>query len=110
MKREPSVAAPVAPVAAEVKFSGASAVVVGCTGMTEAVCRLLLDQGAAHVGIISGDVENLCATHERLADPRIISLHANIARREQLHDALELFRSKAGKVDLIVNASSLLAA
>jgi NADP-dependent 3-hydroxy acid dehydrogenase YdfG len=94
----------------EADLKGASAVVIGCTGTTEAVCRLLLEQGAAHVGIISGDVENLCATHERLADPRVISLHANIGHRDQVNDALELFRTRAGKVDLIVNASSLLAA
>jgi NAD(P)-dependent dehydrogenase (short-subunit alcohol dehydrogenase family) len=72
------------------------------------VCRVLLQEGASHVGIISGDVENLCATHERLADPRIVSLHANLARPEQIDSALELFRAKAGKLDLIVNGAGLL--
>lgn len=89
---------------------GSAAVVIGCTGMTEAVCRVLLAQGAAHVGIISGDIENLCATHERLADSRVISLHANLARREQIDEALQLFRARAGRVDLIVNSAGLLGA
>ena len=87
---------------------GSAAVVIGCTGTTEAMCRLLLEQGAAHVGIISGDIENLCATQERLADPRVISLHANIGRREQVNQALELFRAKAGRLDMIVNSAGVL--
>jgi NAD(P)-dependent dehydrogenase (short-subunit alcohol dehydrogenase family) len=104
VKRESS------PAPVELKFPGASAVVLGCNGMTESMCRLLLEQGAAHVGIIGGDVESLCATRERLADPRIMPFHANLAHREQVHAALDRFRAKAGKLDLIVNASSLLAA
>jgi NAD(P)-dependent dehydrogenase (short-subunit alcohol dehydrogenase family) len=88
---------------------GSAAVVIGCTGVTEAMCRLLLAEGASHVGIISGDVENLCATRERLADHRVITLHANLGRREQVNDALELFRARAGRVDLVVNSSGLLA-
>jgi NAD(P)-dependent dehydrogenase (short-subunit alcohol dehydrogenase family) len=79
---------------------GSTTVVIGYTGVTEAMCRLLLDQGAAHVGIISGDVENLCATRERFADDRLITLHANLGRREQVNQALELFRARAGRFDL----------
>ena len=88
---------------------GSSAVVIGCTGVTEAMCRVLLEQGAAHVGIISGDVENLCATRERLADDRVITFHANLRRRDQVEHAMELFRTQAGQLDLVVNNAGLLA-
>jgi NAD(P)-dependent dehydrogenase (short-subunit alcohol dehydrogenase family) len=74
------------------------------------MCRVLLQEGASHVGIICGDVETLCATHERLADPRIVSLHANLARRDQISQALDLFRARAGKVDLIVNSTGVFSA
>ncbi|HET8549571.1 MAG TPA: SDR family NAD(P)-dependent oxidoreductase [Bryobacteraceae bacterium] len=85
---------------------GAAAVLIGCTNLTEAMCRLLLEQGATYVGIISGDIEGLCAPRERLADSRVISLHANLGRREQVEAALKVFRAKAGRVDMIVNSAA----
>jgi NAD(P)-dependent dehydrogenase (short-subunit alcohol dehydrogenase family) len=88
---------------------GSAAVVIGCTGVPEAMCRLLLDEGASHVGIISGDIENLCATRERLADKRVITLHAKLGRREQVYKGLALFRAQAGRVDGVVNSAGLLA-
>ena len=91
-------------------FSGSAAVVIGCTGQTEAMCRLLLDQGVVHVGVLSGDVENLCGIQERLADSRVISLHANLGRTEQVHEALDLFRRKTGRLDFVVNCAGLFAA
>jgi NAD(P)-dependent dehydrogenase (short-subunit alcohol dehydrogenase family) len=90
-------------------FTGSSAVVIGCTGQTETMCRLLLAGGAEHVGIISGDTENLCAIEGRLADSRVLSLHANLGHSEQVHEALDLFRARAGRLDVVVNCAGLFA-
>ncbi len=86
--------------------SSASPVAVvtgGARGIGLAVARWFLDQGHC-VALIDIDAQTLARTHGELALPeRVLALHGDVSRPEQVHAAMQAVDQRFGRIDALVN-------
>ncbi len=75
----------------------------GARGIGLAVARWFLDQGH-RVALIDIDAQTLVRTERELALPeRVLALHGDVSRPEQVHAAMQAVDQRFGRIDALVN-------
>jgi 3-oxoacyl-[acyl-carrier protein] reductase len=94
------------------KTSGIRAIVTGAaSGIGTATVRMLLEHGAAHVGMLARGDEKIQAaleSYDAEARVRIIPLAADVRNPEELSRAFAVFIEKAGGLEVLVNNAGVL--